>query len=560
MRRAAQILRRERGTDEGFTLIEIIVAMFIVVTIMTAVLGVTIAALTTLAQARQRQSGAALATESIEALRALPYDTVTAGLAGGCNATLGLAATTEFVTTVGATKTFTPPASLLAISAETLVVNSQSPCARTVLQGRTTYTVRQYVTKAPSGNGFHITSVTSWTKHDGALSYSVERSTTFSPGGCLLGTLHPFSGPCQAAFTGRGSTGAINLNVTDITVPTAPVSLGSLTLPAVSSNVAVEQTVSLTSVGIGAGGLDGAGAGLSTVFAAEANSDPTSGSSDRYQPSVQTITSGNVSSGVLSIPSAVSTVEVKGRVDADTTWCKMPTAAGWQAVSTGPTAALRPCSWGTVAQPGSATATLLGSELLRATGIAGSAAGANVFQGATAGVCGATSPGCARSSASRTIPSLVFASPVGASGLFEIAALSEFALSEKGLAATTGSLARSGTLKVWDGAAYVDVPLNATTEGSWCWGASPSPCPVGPTTFPAVTVGTLTIEGALTVTKPGTTAAGPADCAESACVATRTTGSIGGSFTVTDGVSVYQVDVGVGAVAAVAGFQAAPVG
>ena len=542
--------------DDGFTLIEIILAMFIVVAVMTTVLGLVVSALGTLAQSRQRQSGSALATEAIESLRALPYTTVTAGAPGGCNASLGLSATNTYVTSVGLAQTFTPPVALLSVPAEILVVNNQSPCQRTILQGNTTYTVRQYVTQSSTTDAYNVTSIASWTKHGGAAAYSVERSTTFSPGGCLVNTLHPFSGPCQAAFSGRAGSDSFNLTVTQVD-PTDPSIagplIGSLTLPAVSSSVEVEQTVALMSTGIGAG-AHAAGTGVVTNRVLEANSDPTSGSARNYAQGY-TIPGGSMSPTPAAFSASSSSTTLNGDVAASTAVCTLPTALGSLAIATGPAGALRPCSVATISGPGNATAALSSTALLCASGISGSAGAANIVGALTAGVCGASSPGCVHSSVTRAVGLLTFAPAVGASGLWEISTLKEYAVSEAGASAGAPTATRSGTLKLWNGTTYAPpVTLSGTTEGTWSWGTGPG------ATYPAVTAGAMTITGSLTITRAGSTASGPADCVASACVSTQKSGSFAGSFQVTSPDGTYRVDMALGGVSAISAYQAAPVG
>lgn len=553
--RNARVERRLEAA-EGFTLIEVLLAMFIVVAVMTAVLGLIISALGTLAQARQRQSGSALATEALESLRALPYATVTATAAGGCNTSLGLASTSNYVSGVAPSQTFTPTAALLNVPAEALVVNNQSPCQRTIVQGNTTYTIRQYVTRSATTNAYNLTAIASWTKYRSGTAYSVERSTDFSPAGCLVTTLHPFSGPCQAAFSGRGGSDAMQLNVTQYDPATSTVGplVGSLTLPAVASSLEVEQTVALMSTGVGAGAQDAAGSGVATSNVLQANSDPTSSSARSYSQTF-TIGGGSLSPSPASLTASSSSTTLNGDIAAGGLVCTVPTATGTVSIATGPSGALRPCSTATVSGPGNATATLSSSALLSASGVSGSAGAANVVGATTSGICGAAAPGCAHTSVTRSVGQLTFAPAVGSSGLWQISTLKEFAVSEAGSSATATAPSRSGVLTLWNGSSYASpVTLSATTAGTWTWGTGPTP------TYPAITAGTMTITGSLTITAASSTASGPADCTASACVSTQKTGSITGTFLVTTPDGTYQVDMEVGGVSAISAYQAAPVG
>lgn len=549
-------LVRSSHRDQGFTLVEVILAMVIVATLMTAVLGATMSTLSTLAQARQRQSGSALATEALESLRALPYRTVTAGAPTGCDSALGLAATATYVN-AGPPATFSPPSALLSVPTEALIVNTQSPCVRTVLQGATTFKIYQYVTKSSSSDGFNLTAIATWTKQgSGDAASSVERSQTFSPAGCLLDTLHPFSGPCQAAFSAGAGSDSMSLTVTQVDplMPDTVIApVGGLTLPAANSSLEVEQTVSLTSTGVGAGAHDAAGGGVMTVEVREANSDPTSGSVRSYSAS-PTISGGTLSPGPASFSASSSSVELVGDIAATTAVCQLPTATSSQPVATGPPGALRPCDRTKVSGPGNATATLSGQALLSADGISSRAGTGNITGVANAGLCGAATPGCVRSASARTIDLLSFIPGAGTDGLVKMTTLKEYAVAEKGTGASAPSASRTGTVAVWTGAAYDTIALSPTSNAGWSWGAAPS-------TYPAITTpGGLTITGSLTITSGGASTTGPGACDTAACVTTQKSGSIVGSFFVTSPDGMFRVDLAVGGVSAVAGYQAAPVG
>lgn len=544
----------DRAQDEGFSLVEIILAMFIVVSVMTAVLGVAISTLGTLAQAKQRQSATALATEAIESMRALPYATVTAGSPLACDATLGLTSTTTHVTAAAA-PTFSPPAALLPIAAEPLVVNTQSPCKKTVIQGSTTYTVHQYVTRTAGADAFSITAIVTWKKHGGAIVSTIERTSSFSPGGCLQETLHPFSGPCQAAFSARAGSDAFGIAVAQVDPATgvAGPTIASLVLPAASTNVEVEQTVAITGTGIGAGAQDAAGTGVQTMTVLGANSDPTSGSARSYNQAY-TVPGGALAPVPLSATSSSSSGDLKGAIAASSVVCSMPTATGTVAVATGPAAALRPCGVSTISLSGNSTIDLSGILLARGAGLSASAGAAHIFGGVTAGICGTTAPGCARASVNRSIDSLEFLPGVGTAGMLQLANLDEFARAEEGDGAVAPTATRSGTLTLWDGTADVVVPIGTTTSGTWSWGDPTT------STYPAITTPAATIQGSITVTPAGTTTATPTGCAESACITTQQSGAITGTFLVTTIDGTFRVTMNVGGVGAVAAYQAAPSG
>ena len=72
--------RRLRPTEDGFTLIELSVAMFITLLVLAALAGSFIGSLSGVALAKQRQAATGLATGVMEQLRATDYGTLSAGM------------------------------------------------------------------------------------------------------------------------------------------------------------------------------------------------------------------------------------------------------------------------------------------------------------------------------------------------------------------------------------------------------------------------------------------------------------------------------------------------
>src|SRR5438874_68560 len=77
-------LCRARSTkthdEDGFTLIELVVATGVMLAAVVAMLSTTFAGFRGIAIARRRQTANALANQAIEQIRALPFDTVTHGM------------------------------------------------------------------------------------------------------------------------------------------------------------------------------------------------------------------------------------------------------------------------------------------------------------------------------------------------------------------------------------------------------------------------------------------------------------------------------------------------
>jgi len=220
-----RLIERQRHSlashDAGFTLIEIIVAMVLMLSVLTALLGVLVSSLQTVAQARQRQAATAQATQTLERLRAIPYSALTIADPAFWPPSPAL----DYVAVAGAVATFTPTAGLPGVS-ETLVVNEYSGTRAFVLVDGVTYIVQTYVTKAvpigAGGQAYNLTAIVKWTSSvNHTERRTVERSTAYSPSGCLSTAQHPFSGPCQAYFTAQAGLSAGGFTVTNPTDSTA---------------------------------------------------------------------------------------------------------------------------------------------------------------------------------------------------------------------------------------------------------------------------------------------------------------------------------------------------
>ena len=461
------------GSDDGFTLVEIILAMFLVVTVMAALLGVVVSSLKTIQQAKQRQVSAALATEALEELRALPYKELITSPVGGL-----AAGPLPFIVASGSTFTFAPPADIVDTPAEILAAGRSA----TVVVDEASYKVMTYVTNSVKAPGsYNLTAIVEWSSTvSNGVRRSVERSTAFSPGGCLSDTLHPYSGPCQAAFTGRAgndSSGAtiVKLDLTDPANPVRSDPLMSLVLPALSSTVQVEQIVYGVSTVVTGGASHGTTVSGSTQISRAVGSDPTTtiAQTDSFSASPPIGT-------LLALPAGASfgssTNSLEAAVRATSSSCVIPSSlnGGTAAIATGPSGQLRPCvvtaSTGNVvtAPPLSGINSLSwdGTPLFTATGVSGRSAAAHIVGVSNGGgVCGVAGDGCLRSVAQRSIMKSVFAPAVGPKGLWYIESYKGFVVSEQGSGILGPSTARSGTLNIWTGTDYTPVDLASTPSG-----------------------------------------------------------------------------------------------
>src|SRR5438270_8168870 len=79
MTRLRRALRSRPGED-GFTMVELMAAMGVMLVALVAMLWTTLAGFRGVATARRRQTANSLANQTVEQVRALPFDTVKKGL------------------------------------------------------------------------------------------------------------------------------------------------------------------------------------------------------------------------------------------------------------------------------------------------------------------------------------------------------------------------------------------------------------------------------------------------------------------------------------------------
>ncbi|WP_456824648.1 type IV pilus modification PilV family protein [Cellulomonas sp. P5_E12] len=505
-------------------------AMFVTVLVMLSLTYSVVSSLKTIQQARQRQTATALATQQLERLRALPYDTVTQP-----NAAMGVKSGIQYVSTVSGT-TFTPSAALLPGVVEPLVVNTVSGQWTDETINGVTYRVQTYVTKAaPTASGsqaFNLNAVVRWKSSVvPAGRETVLRSTTFSPAGCLSTATSPFAAPCQAYFTVRAGEALSGVTVTD-PVDSSSLMVGldasklQLDFASTSTNFLVEQTANGTA-GAATSGASKVAGGTNDTGGESAgvavDSDPSSVPDQSLALNTPSHSANTLkasgSGGELSLrPSTADSGSARAAIFADTATC---VGASGTALTTGPASMLRPCASSTLQTAGSpATLTYKapnGTVLNVATfgtSAAPSRAVAAILGATNTGACAAGgNVDCAHGAATRQLGSAAlgassFASaPAGftqSKGLWSVTGLQESVLSEEGYGAGTPTFTRDGSLDVWNGTGYTTVNLagyQTPAAGS---------VPASDTlTIPLTTVGyagiTVDYEGTVTVRRPKVT-------------------------------------------------------
>ena len=588
---SAMTRMRSRG-EAGFTLVELVVAMVITLVVMSALLGLFVSSLATVTQSKQRQSSAALATQTMERLRALPYDTVTVGTVTAPPAGF------PYVT-YSSPPRFLPGALVPGVDEE-LVVNDWSPrLTETVVEG-VTYQVRSYVTKpvVPTGTQqyYNLTLVTSWTSNvSNGERTSVQRSKVYSPTGCLSTANRPFAAPCQAYFTAQAGPTAAGITVTNADDSTQQIPgidgiRAELTFPVLSTNMLLEQTTTVTTTATTSeaeadvNATTSASSGGASAVAA-ADSDPssavgqsvsaaTSGHSSNNQ--TLTGTAGSISVSPLSSDSGVS----RAAVAADQAICIGADSAA-TALVTGAAGKLRPCASGQE-HPSAGTASMTysppsGLGLPGAIALAEVSAwpsptravAAHLTAGNTTACTVSPGPGdvgCSHSRSRRQVGSVKVGDLATVSdslavydGAWTVTGLTEEALAESGPGSGTPTYTRTGMLNVWNGSGYTPLDLSTYT-GSLA-------IPVVQETYANGSDAWLVrLESTVTVAPKGTSTSGPADCKDEPCLAQASaSGGIRGETTytitrVSDGTQLtrFSVLTDLGSLVARASYKAVP--
>lgn len=593
MQQIRRSLERRRGEDSGFTLVELVVAMVVTLVVMTALLAFVVQSLRTVALAKQRQTSTGLATQALERLRALPYETVTT--ASGAPAPSGNPNLT------GASPVLFRPAAVAGVEEE-LIVNAVSPLLTPQSVEGVDYQVWQYVTKQPALAGeqqtFNLTAIVSWTSPvSGGTRTTVQRSTTYSPTGCLSTATRPFSGPCQASFTAQAGQAAASISVTHATDSSLPI-LGfdgrevELTLPALDTNLLLEQTTSVTSgvatsEGRASDGSVQTSGGLPVRAAVDSDPSSPAGQQQSSATAPQTSTTRSVSGvagRLLVTPTTADTGAATAAVAAEPAMC---TGSDGVQLTTG-APERRPCASGRVRAEGSAGS--IQYELLDVLGLASlfvpvasvgespydaRAVAAHLTTGnatACTSAGGVSGAGCAHSGASRALGDVVLGglpavgldglltvtAPLGYTGSWKVTGLTETAFAESGTGARAPGYTRSGTLSWWNGTGYSQVALDSDQRQEI------APAPVTARFASLDQTLEIMVESTVTVEPATVTTEGPSDCATSSCVAVaRAAGGIRGltTYTVTlDGVvqTRFVVVTELGGLVAQAGYKAAP--
>jgi len=478
------IRRRLNATDEGFTLIELSVAMFVTMLVVSALAAAFLGSIKGISVAKQRQAATGIATATMEQFRAIDYATLSSGMS--CNDLAGdTRVTLSGSCASGVTGTFNPGFGGIS---EPVVLQTSGPAAAPLNPHKTTknvenvkYTIASYVTRpAANSQSFNLTVIVGWQSVASKVAKQVvQRSVAFSPSRCLSSATHPYAGACQAEFNGDAGLSKAGITVVNSTDGTGPLSgLESATKldldwANLSSTLNSEQITTLSGL-IGTTGVTSSGAsalatgGASSTVSADTDPGSVSGgvsTAALSQASTTALQATGTGGGTLSLSPTTSD---SGTLDAR---ASSGAATCYDATNTVIAANNLPCSWGTLQPSGTAATLALAlpggapNWTLASWGPSSSAARSVVSR---VGVSGGTAcpttvtPGCVTSQATRSLgtvslgalptPQSGDAAPTGWTGsLITVSGLQESAYAEAGPGHRNPSFTRSaGSVSYYD--------------------------------------------------------------------------------------------------------------
>jgi prepilin-type N-terminal cleavage/methylation domain-containing protein len=590
----ARLLPTRQNGDDGFTLTEVMVTLFVISAVLLGLITVQVRALASVGLAKERQQATALANRTMEQLRALPYDTVSAGLR--------LCDTTGDANIVGAN--FRP--SYDAAINEPIVTNTTT-CSGAALAplyphvqnnadtliGSTQFRARTYVSRAgASGDqGYFLTVIVDWVSSNANNVPKLVgvRSRLYSPVGCTASSTatRPFAGPCQAFFYSDAGTSPAGITVSPVTQGDTLVAGTDVVgieakLPSLSTRTQNEQIVSAQSIAttskiVLSEATDQIGGGDSGTSAAD--TDPASGTGNSPAAATSVSYSGGAS---MSAPGSTAAFGVAGPSSGSGSAYSTTTAAASPVCADDANTALttnQACSSANLTPSGAYRATMdinlpggsvASMDLARiaTTGTAWRSFGARMALPASGHCTGTTGIGCVASGARRSLGA-VTVGPLPAAGAGDtvpagfttMASLDGFTAqvgSESGITPGAGVATRAAnTLRYWNGSAYVPVTLT-NAGGSYTMGTA-----TGTYRLAGIPRLVITMTGTVVVDPVTSVASGAAPCQTTACSRTSTVGAVRMSvqYDISDGVlplGSFVVSVDLGNTLAQTTYKAAP--
>lgn len=545
--------------DAGFTLAEVMVTLFVIATVLLALVTIQVKALGSVGQAKERQQATALGNRTMEQLRALPYDTVTAGLRS-CDSTgdpniTGTSFKPSYDTSINE-PIVTNSAACSGPTVAPLYPHVQNGASTRV--GSTQYRVRTYVSRASTtgDQGYFLTVVVDWSSANtsGVTKLTAVRSRVYSPVGCTSSSTatRPFAGPCQAFFYSDAGMSPAGITVASVSAG-APLLSGSdvvsleAKMPALSARTQNEQIVSAQSIATtskltlweSSGSTSGG-----TSASSAADTDPASGtgnspaSASTVSASGGTLSaSGSTASFSVTAPSsgsgsAYSTTQAVASPacadDAGTTLVTNQSCSSAQLTPSGqwrarmditlPGGSVAPTDLARISTPGTASTwrSFGARAILPVSGHCAGTSGIGCVASGARRVLGAVSVG--------TLPAPGSGDTVPASftAMASLDGLTATASSESGISPAAGTATRgANTLTYWNGTGYSTATLG-NGGATYTMGTA-----TGVYRLSGVPQLTITLSGRVVVDPVNANAtSGAAPCQTAACTTTSTVGGI----------------------------------
>ena len=313
MDRVSRHRRRIAAGQKGFTVVELVVASAVIMTVLLSMAYVMTGSLISAGCSRQRNTADALVNKVLEQVRALPYTSVDSGSSTGDTTFTG---DTANITNSGGTYTYTGTSETMPNTSGVLPA-PLDPHQRSTTVNSTTYTVDTYVTNYSAISGaYRVTAVASWsggscqgiTRSVSAQTIVQQPSANTTP--CLSDGTHPFPAPCVAAFYSTLNTGS---GVISISTPNGyggnaiagiPLTLAQLSLPTANCTLQIEQ------VATGGCSATGSSETLNVNGSTQTSGGTSASCSDSSDPSSSALTCG-APTGTLS-QAAMSTLTSTG--------------------------------------------------------------------------------------------------------------------------------------------------------------------------------------------------------------------------------------------------------
>jgi type II secretory pathway pseudopilin PulG len=289
-------LRSRTAREEGFTLVEVMVAVAILFIALLALARTATVAFTDIAASRQRQTANQLANQLVEEVRAIPYESVKRGLK-----TNQLTGDPNVINCSG-TYYFPNLGCPAPTGSEKVVHTNGGPNTRPLVPHNgsvgppdypSTYNWSVYVTEAadaPSAGAYRVTAQVTWTpaQRSGVRSSIDAKTLLYSPTGSVDSSTHPFTGPRQAYFFGSANAGAGEFSSVG-TAGGQAFDLMSADLLQTTSTVQTEQTIRaegatyLPGLTHTVAGVESTSGGTSATSQADTDPVTTTGTYDRKQ-------------------------------------------------------------------------------------------------------------------------------------------------------------------------------------------------------------------------------------------------------------------------------------